>query len=72
MSMSTDNIETKIEVALEQLVRVREDIKELNTKIDNNYVTRIEFEPVRNLVYGMVSLVLTVVVGGLLVLVIRK
>lgn len=70
--MSTDNIETKIEVALEQLVRVREDIKELHTKIDNNYVTRIEFEPVRNLVYGMVSLVLTVVVGGLLVLVIRK
>ena len=42
--MPTDNIETKMEVALEQLVRVREDLKELNNKIDNNYITRIEFE----------------------------
>lgn len=70
--MSTDNIETKIEVALEQLVRVREDIKELNTKIDNNYVTRIEFEPVRNIVYGLVSLLLTGIIGSLLMVVIRK
>jgi len=70
--MPTDNIETKMEVALEQLVRVREDLRELNTKIDNNYVTRIEFEPVRNIVYGLVSLLLTGVIGSLLMMVIRK
>ena len=70
--MPTDNIETKMEVALEQLVRVREDLKELNNKIDNNYVTRIEFEPVRNIVYGLVSLLLTGVIGGLLMMVIKQ
>lgn len=70
--MPTDNIETKMEVALEQLVRVREDLKELNNKIDNNYITRIEFEPVRNIVYGLVSLLLTGVIGSLLMMVIRK
>jgi len=70
--MPTDNIETKMEVALEQLVRVREDLKELNNKIDNNYVTRIEFEPVRNIVYGLVSLLLTGIIGSLLMMVIRK
>ena len=72
MSMSTENIETKMEVALEQLVRVREDLKELNNKIDNNYITRIEFEPVRNIVYGLVSLLLTGVIGGLLMMVIKQ
>jgi len=61
-----------MEVALEQLVRVREDLKELNNKIDNNYVTRIEFEPVRNIVYGLVSLLLTGIIGSLLMMVIRK
>lgn len=70
--MPTDNIETKMEVALEQLVRVREDLKELNNKIDNNYVTRIEFEPVRNIVYGLVSLLLTGIIGSLLMMVIRQ
>ena len=70
--MPTDNIETKMEVALEQLVRVREDLKELNNKIDNNYITRIEFEPVRNIVYGLVSLLLTGIIGSLLMMVIRK
>lgn len=70
--MPTDNIETKMEVALEQLVRVREDLKELNNKIDNNYITRIEFEPVRNIVYGLVSLLLTGVIGGLLMMVIKQ
>ena len=70
--MPTDNIETKMEVALEQLVRVREDLKELHNKIDNNYVTRIEFEPVRNIVYGLVSLLLTGVIGGLLMMVIKQ
>lgn len=45
---------------------------QLNTKIDSNYVTRLEFEPVQKIVYGLVALVLTSVVSALILLVIKK
>ena len=65
-------MDTKIEVALEQLTRVREDIKSLENKIDNNYVTRTEFEPVKKLVYGLVSLTLMTVVAALYAQIIKQ
>lgn len=70
--MTTHDIETQLGIISEQVSRAREDIKSLDTKIDNNYVTRTELEPIKNLVYGFVTLALTGVVGGLLTLVIRK
>jgi len=70
--MTTHDIETQLGIISEQVSRAREDIKSLDTKIDNNYVTRKELEPIKNLVYGFVSLALIGVVGGLLTLVIRK
>lgn len=73
MNLTQENsLDTKIEVALEQLTRVREDIKSLENKIDNNYVTKTEFEPVQKLVYGLVGLVLTTVFGALVLLVIKQ
>lgn len=45
-------------------------LRYLREDIDN-CVTRTEFEPVKRLMYGLVSLVLVAVVGALLFLVIR-
>lgn len=70
--MTDKSLETKIELALDQLERVREDIKALESKIDAQYVTRYEFDPIKKIVYGMVTLVLTGVIGAILTLVIRK
>lgn len=67
----SENIELQLGVITEQLQRAREDIKNLDSKIDNNYVTKTEFEPVQKLVYGLVGLILTSVVGALLYLVIQ-
>ena len=71
-STQENSLDTKIEVALEQLTRVREDIKSLENKIDNNYVTRTEFEPVKKLVYGLVSLTLMTVVAALYAQIIKQ
>lgn len=57
----------------------REDLKELEVSsekrllvVDQRYVTKDEFDPVRRLVYGIVGLILTGVVATLLGLVIRR
>lgn len=46
-------------------------IQQSLTKIEENMVTKETFSPIRSLVYGMVGLVLTGVVGALLTLVLR-
>jgi len=47
-------------------------LKEINGKLDNEYVTRNEFAPIQKLVYGGVSITLVAVVTALLALVIAK
>lgn len=45
---------------------------ELERKIDNNFVTKTEFDPIKRLVYGTVALMLTSVLGAIVALVLRK
>lgn len=62
----------------ELLIRIDERTKALSRKFDDfekgqtSYVSKIEFEPIKKLVYGMVGLVLTAVVLALIGLVIIK
>ena len=56
-----------VETAIKYIQR---DIASINEKLDNKYVTKTEFEPVRNLVYGLVAIILVAVVGALIALVI--
>jgi len=46
------------------------DIKSLMEKMDSRYLSRREFEPVKSIVYGLVSIILIAVVGALVALVI--
>ena len=46
------------------------DIKVIMEKMDNKYLTRREFEPVKTIVYGLVAIILIAVVGALVALVI--
>lgn len=39
--------------------KLDEKFKTLNTKLDNQFVSKVEFFPVKNIVYGMVGLLLT-------------
>lgn len=45
---------------------IKEAIDKIERKIDNKYVTKDEFAPVRMVVYGLVGLILVTVVGAVI------
>lgn len=51
---------------------IKADITEIKTLLRDKFITIEAFVPVRNLVYGLVALILTGVFVGLLTLLIRK
>ena len=51
---------------------IKTDVEDINAKLDSHYVTKAEFDPVRNIVYGMVGVILLAVIGALVALVIAK
>lgn len=65
------NYETKIAVAQIDIEHIKETLDSLDKKLSLHYITKYEFEPVRNIVYGIVSLVLVAVVGALIALVLQ-
>lgn len=56
----------------DQITTVKEDVKEIKDILRSNYVTQDQFGPVKQVVFGLVALILISVVGALLVLVIRQ
>jgi len=58
------------------IVYMREKIDEVSDKLDEKYVTQDEFkakfEPISKIVYGIVAIIVTTVVGALLSLIINK
>lgn len=57
-------IELNIEYIKEEVIKVVD-------KVDKDYVTKTEFTPVRNIVYGMVGVILVAVLGALLKFIIK-
>lgn len=67
---------SKSESQKELLIRIDErtrnlenEVAELKDLVNRQYVTRLEFSPIKNTVYGLITLILTAVIGGLLTLV---
>ena len=51
---------------------IQRDIAEINKKLDDKYVTKEEFKPIKNLVYGFVALALSAIIAALLALIIKQ
>lgn len=64
--------EYSVEVIANDIQYIRRDVEEIKTKLDKEYVTQDQFDPIKKIVYGMVSVMLTTVVVGLLTLVLNK
>lgn len=64
----TDNIQHLREDMKDEFKEVKDEIK----TIKDSFVRKVEFEPIRNIVYGAVTLILISVVGALLALVVRS
>lgn len=61
--------QTGVEVKLEFIIK---ELDEIKAKLEKNYVSMEQFNPVRNIVFGMTAIVLTSVFTALIYLVIKK
>ncbi len=67
-SQDDSNLLSRIDERTLNLVSQMEEIKET---LENKYVTQAEFLPIRNIAYGLVSIIVVAVVGALIALVIK-
>lgn len=71
----TKNLEANsISFALikQDITYIKDNVRDIKVKLEGQYVTREQFDPIKRIVYGMVGLVLTAVAVGVLNLVINK
>lgn len=68
--MPSPSDETKLAVLDTKLDNVIEKLNAVDTKVSAHYVSKEEFEPIKNIVYGLVGLILVAVVGALVALVV--
>ncbi len=54
------------------LASINTSISAINEKLDNKYVTKEEFQTVKAIVYGFVTLILVAVISSLIYLVIKR
>jgi len=50
---------------------IKKEMSEIKQLVSDHYVTKVEFDPIKKIVYGLVALVLTTVFVGILALVIK-
>ena len=68
--MADQSDETKLAVIQTDLTYIKEKLNAVDNKVSSNYVSKEEFEPIKNIVYGLVSLILVAVVGALVAIVV--
>lgn len=69
--MATKNENTTLALIKQDISYVKEDVRDIKSTLSSGYVTYKEFEPVRKVVYGLVTLILLGVGGAILGLVFR-
>lgn len=72
MSRLKHSEEAEIAVLTEKITNIDKNVTEIKKKMEDNFVTKQEFEPYKRLVYGMVALILTAVMTALVASVIKK
>lgn len=68
--MTDQSDETKLAVIQTDLTYIKEKLNAVDNKVSSHYVSKEEFEPIKKIVYGLVSLILVAVVGALVALVV--
>lgn len=63
--------ETTIALVNQKVDFLLKEVEEIKLKLEQQYVSQDQFLPVRNVVYGLVTLILVGVVGALIALVIK-
>ena len=73
-TMESDSKEALVQLAIlgNDVTYIKTAIDRLEKMIDDKYVTKTEFEPIKRIVYGTTALILTAVCIALLALVIKN
>ena len=69
---TNDTISIDIAVMANNIDNIKSNVESIQKKLEADYVTQDQFEPIKRVVYGLVSIILISVVGALLTLVIIK
>lgn len=72
MTKTFNNEKTSLALIAQDIKYIQRDVMDIKSKIENDYVTREEFDPIKKIIYGLVTLILTAVVGALVGLVVLK
>lgn len=67
-----NQLATDVAVILSKVQYIESDVKSVKDKLENDYVTQDQFEPIKKVVYGLVSIILVSVIVALVALVIIK
>jgi formate-dependent nitrite reductase cytochrome c552 subunit len=70
MPKQTDH--TALAVIQNDVAYIKQEVHDVKILVQEQYVTKAEFEPIRKIVYGMVSMILVAVVGALISFVVLK
>lgn len=70
MSTMNQSDETKLAIMQTDINYIKEKLNMVDQKVTSHYISKEEFDPIKKIVYGLVSLILIAVVGALLALVI--
>lgn len=64
--------EVRLALMSNNIEHIKSRVEKIDEKLEEDYVTHVEFEPIKKIVYGLVSLTLVAVVGAVIGLVIVK
>ena len=76
--LQNENVQSAVELAViaNDITYIKKEVSVISEKLEQDYVTRVEFnskfDPIQKIIYGLVGLILTAVVGALVSLVVLK
>lgn len=66
MEIKLAGVDTQFTAVKDSLIRIEATLVKMDSELTNKYVTKDEFCLVRNIVFGMVTIILVSVVGALI------
>lgn len=71
-NQATIDSKADFKVMSNDIAYMRQDVIDIKMSLNNSYVTKDQFDPIKKLVYGLVGLILTAVVVALMSLVVNN
>ena len=69
---TNNDLSTQVAIVANDVSYIKEEVRDIKILVQQDYVTKAEFDPVKKLVYGLVALILTAVMVALISLVLKK